>query len=230
MAINKKYFTVCILLLIGVIFALILFWNMKIKTIFVISNDTRIQGLEEFENKNVLLFDKAENKKKLMQKNPFIEDVTFEKQYPDSIVLHIKGRTPIARIAQTDSVYIDAFGILFPDVKSTVEMPVIDTDEPTLTSGLQSDWRLVSAVNYLKSFNEIGLVTKSILIENKNAVFHIYLDNNEEIFIPFSSQLSSIATSLQIITSRFRIEGKLIHKIDFRFDKPIVVIANEQKN
>lgn len=230
MAIKNKYFIVCIILLGGVIIGLITFWNIHIKTIYVISTDTKIQGLEEFENKNVFLLDEQESKKKLMQKNPFIEDISFLKQIPDSIVINIKRRTPIARIAQADLVYIDASGILFADEKGIADMPVIDTDEPTLTSGLQSDWRLVSAVNYLKSFNEIGLITKSILIENKNTVFHIYMDNNEEIFIPFSSELSSIATSLQIITSRFRIEGKLIHKIDFRFDKPIVVIANEQKN
>lgn len=221
----------CLVIICIIILICFILLRLPIKTIYIISHTDRIKGLELFENKNIFLIEEKEIKRTLMEKNLFIADVIVTKQYPQTIRMNISKRTAIAQIAHSSSVFLDSYAVLFSDgAKEGVDLPIVETDEISVGASLQPDWRLVSVTEYIKNLSFIELKIKRIIIDNNNKIYHMYLANNEEIFIPFSSERVSIATSLQIITTRFRIEGKLIRKIDFRFDKPVVVLTNEEKN
>ncbi|MCL5970032.1 MAG: hypothetical protein M1450_00820 [Patescibacteria group bacterium] len=55
-----------------------------------------------------------------------------------------------------------------------------------------------------------------------NDSFLVKLKNNEEIILSKNKDISFQVSSLQLMISRFTIEGKRIKRVDFRFDKPVV--------
>jgi len=55
-----------------------------------------------------------------------------------------------------------------------------------------------------------------------NDSFLVKLKNNEEIIFSKNKDISFQVSSLQLMLSRFTIEGKRIKRVDFRFDKPVV--------
>lgn len=230
----KKYgvlFTILIgiTLLVGIIYLVVS--QFRIKNVYIVSSVENIYGLEIFHESNLLFLDKNKVTKLLLEKNMFIEDVEIKYRYPISVYLFVKSRVPIAKIAHSSTfIFIDKNGIVFSDQKSSLSSPIVEIDSMNVTSGFPTDWRLATVAQYIDYLARVNLKTQKIIINNDSKIFHVIVQYNEEIFIPFSSDVSLIATSLQTIVTRFRIEGKLIRKIDFRFDKPIVVLSNGENN
>lgn len=74
------------------------------------------------------------------------------------------------------------------------------------------------------------LSKKNIKFSNVSIRYGYYLvdiPDNGEVFIPTKKDLNSQISSLQGIIKQLTIEGKRFRKIDFRFDKPIVVLQEK---
>lgn len=74
-----------------------------------------------------------------------------------------------------------------------------------------------------------GIFTDQIIIDDNSGNYILKTNNQIEITIPVKMAINTLSASLQLIISRFRIEGKIISRIDFQFEKPIIVLKNGEK-
>lgn len=85
------------------------------------------------------------------------------------------------------------------------------------------------AIKRKSTLDEIktSLHTRAIDVTSITATsgaFLIVLHGGEEVLFSANKDISSQASSLQSIVSRLTIEGRGFKTIDFRFDKPIIVL------
>jgi len=72
-----------------------------------------------------------------------------------------------------------------------------------------------------RALGDLGIEIKGRILDNDDRVV-IYLTGGTEVWFSKKKNLEKQAASLQIILDRFRIKGKKIEKIDFRYNKPVV--------
>lgn len=63
----------------------------------------------------------------------------------------------------------------------------------------------------------------SEIIFTQDSSLSVELASGEKIIFSFRKPVKSQVSSLQLMLSRFTIEGKKVEQLDFRFDKPVVV-------
>ena len=190
--------------------------------------DGEIYGLSVSAYKNILFFNTADFSEYLMKRNPRVKSVTIEKILPDTLRIDLKARIPKAYVKDSlRTQYIDDDGVLLPvERESEIKLPVIIAQDTIFFGTEKTDWRLIKAVSILTQMEKTSISIDQIVINSGKSVFHVYLNTKSEIIIPQSADAAVTAASLQTIIARFRIEGKFISKVDFQFDKPIVILSN----
>lgn len=164
----------------------------------------------------------------LLSKNIFIENIDLKKHFPGTVVLDIKWRQPVAVISGINSpILIDDQGFpAFTDDKKDYYLPQIYISN--VSFDYQSpDWRLKKAVTLINNLNKNDTHISRITIDVDSGLITVFVDEGTEIIIPLSSDPMTVSASLQTIILRFRIEGKFVTSIDFRFAKPVVILKNE---
>lgn len=61
-------------------------------------------------------------------------------------------------------------------------------------------------------------------IEDKETYYKVTISKDSEVYFSKKINLEVQVTSLQLIDSRLTIEGKAFKRIDFRYDKPVMVL------
>lgn len=79
-----------------------------------------------------------------------------------------------------------------------------------------------TAQDYLAKLLEEKQITLKIPLKTKKGMIEASLKNGPLVIFTSQKDLESQVTSLQIILERFKIEGRKVRKIDFRFDKPVI--------
>lgn len=164
----------------------------------------------------------------LLSKNIFIENIDLKKQFPGTVALDIKWRQPVAVISGINSsILIDGRGFpAFADDTKDYYLPQIYI--PNVSFDYQTpDWRLEKAVTLINNLNKNDTHISRITVDVDSGLITAFVDEGTEIYIPLSSDPMTVSASLQTIISRFRIEGKFVTSIDFRFAKPVVLLKNE---
>jgi len=77
-------------------------------------------------------------------------------------------------------------------------------------------------VELAKALNGLGIEIKGRILDNKGTLV-VFLATGEEVWFEKDKSVEKQAASLQMILSRFRMEGKKVKKIDLRFEKPIIL-------
>ncbi len=54
--------------------------------------------------------------------------------------------------------------------------------------------------------------------------YKLVLNHNEEIFLDSKKDVAGQLSSLQLILSQLKIEGKTFRRLDFRFEKPVIAM------
>lgn len=67
-------------------------------------------------------------------------------------------------------------------------------------------------------FSSVSLATNSAIL--------VVLKEDQEVLLSSKNPLPLQISSLQLVLSRLTIEGKRFERLDFRFDKPIIVLGN----
>lgn len=205
------------------------FWDsLKIKKIIVISPFKKVIGLSVLNNKNLLSLNNDQVAANLLEKNVYLKNISLQKIYPAAIALNLSWREPVAVIENSNTpLYIDDQG--YPAASEAAAgrfLPQIETAKISF-DGKRADWRLVKAVTLLKDLEQKELPVEKLVIDDASSVIKIIADEPQQVTVPLNADSGFISASLQTIISRFRIEGKFISTIDFRFDKPVVVLKNE---
>lgn len=170
---------------------------------------------------NNLLFFPSERVRQLLKAEyPYVYEVTVEKKYPNTLILHIIPRVPIARIHTSGrSMTVSEDGIVLADT-NVGEYPTIYTPSIYLSVGIQisrSDIR--NALAFLAQMPQDEDI-QSILIDDAG-VLRVTLPAALVVLSPTRDGRES-ARTLQSVLTGFRIKGSIPKTIDLRFEQPVV--------
>lgn len=207
----------------------ILFNTFKIKTVIIHGETQNVQGLAKLNNQNLLFLDSNKFVEDLLEQNLLISSASARKEYPNRLVIHLYARKPVAVVIDKFSEHhIDKEGILLPK-REDIDLPKIEIFNIQVFSGQKGDWRMVKAVALVANMSKQGILVDRIIIDERQSLFQMFLKEDILVFIPYNFEQLSVAASLQIIMSRFKIEGKRLRKVDFRFEKPIAILSNGEE-
>lgn len=228
-----KKISFIVIALFSLFFIVIIFYiflKFKVKKIYVISNFQNIKGLAILNNQNLLFLDKEKIINGLLQQNSGWKSLRLDISLPETMRLTVIGRTPSAKINGLKIYYLDENGILISDPVQTNDLPVIEADYIKIFNENTVDWRVLKAMDYIKLLSQNNIEVEKITIDSNISTYNLVLKSGTKVIIKQLDSPKNIVASLQTIIARFRIEGKFISVINYQFDKPVVTIANEQKN
>ena len=180
--------------------------------------------IETYNNANLLFLDHRNIEKELV-KLPYIKSVEIEKKYPDSIIINIKEREPLARIKNngqflsfTSSGFIvestpGNLRVLVPEIKGFGYS--LDNNYINFSSILNE---LVQALKELNKNTRSMIGTILYKEDSITATF-----NKIPIYLGSSSQLKEKFRILQSITNKIKEEDLKVEYIDLTlFKKPVI--------
>lgn len=227
---HGKYFLFTLVFTCLVLLTLFIYRKFQLKTLIIINTSVNLHGLSVFNRKNLLFLDTQKTVEYLQKQNPAVKSVNITQSFPDTIFLKVERRIPVAKIiSKTEDLYIDNEGIILKEESFGVGLPVIETADISITAAQKADWRLIKAVSFIEETKKQGIIIVQIKIDDAAGVLTATSASGMEIILPFNADTSIEASSLQVIILRFTIVGKNITKVDFRFDKPLVTLANGEK-
>lgn len=232
---RRKFFSqiLLVLLLSFIIFLAIYGLNQfRLRRVYLISPAKINNGLGILNGENLLFLDRDKISRYLLQQNIEVKSAEIRKILPNTLVIILNFRQPIAKISNNfaKDYYLDDEGVLLPfETKSWDDAPIIEAGSISLLIGAKPDWRVAKIIEYINGFKREDTLVQKIIVDENMLAFHFLLADGIEVIAPQVSDANLISASLQIITSRFRIEGKLITMVDFRFEKPIIIFSNGEK-
>lgn len=201
-----------------------------LKTVIIISSQNTIKGLNILNGANLLTADSSRISNILKKQNQSLFSIGMVKKYPQTLIFEIENRYPIAYLIRSkNNLYIDKEGIIFTSNINYQNIPAIDVTQITISEGQRADWKIQKAISIIDEFRKQSIIIDQILIDDASNNFNIKLAGGLEILLSFNSDTATKASSLQAILKRFKIVGKNINRVDFRFDKPVVILSNGEK-
>lgn len=202
----------------------------QIKKIIVISSIYPLRNIEEIGKGNTLVFNSSSVSERIIQDNPFVKRVALQLRLPDTLVATIDVGDPKAVVVANGEFYlIDENGYMLRKTEEIGAYPTIEGTSLLLFQYSQADWRVVKALKFIIAFADMSIFIDRISIDNTLHEYKLLAKNGVICIVSYESQPLGVATSLQTIIRRFRIDGKTVSSVDFRFDKPIVLLSNGEK-
>lgn len=185
---------------------------------------------QEISGKKLFFIDEQALRAHILRKNPTVKTVVIEKDYPDSLQLTVVVRKPIAEIVPSSSPrYLDEEGVVLSQMASSPGLPIIEASGIPIYGNMRADWRLMKAVMYIQLFHKEQIQMERIRMQESGSYYEMTDPDGLEVYVPYVENPGSLVASLQVILSRFRIEGKRLSAVDFRFDKPVVTFQTGEK-
>ena len=202
-----------------------------VRKVAVISVTDELNDLEILNNKNLLLLDENYIAKLLLSKNKIFSRIIIRKKYPNSLEIETINRVPVAYLTINNrKIFVDQNGIFIPNINYDSEKyTAIEVPNLLILNLDKIDWRIVKAIKLIVAASKNTLNINKISLNESSGIYHIFLVEGEEAEFSQEQDPYLIAASLQIIISRFRIEGEIISQIKFQFDKPVVVLKSGEK-
>lgn len=209
-------------LLIGTfILAMFLVRAFTIRDIIVDAPGMTIELDREKFGKNLLFLPVSTFRKELLSTYPLLKDVSFERKFPGTLVVHLMKRPTFVLIESAGNIYeLDEYGLILGSVGRKDTHPLLVFDVGILsTGGRVTDDRVEAALSFLRQMN--GNAGISVIAPRDTQSLFAKLGNTN-IFLPQTGDLSAKADTLQIIREGFRMKGTLPTVIDLRFEKPVI--------
>jgi len=185
-----------------------------------------LSGICEGTNLLSIRFDVLERR---MERNSLVESVHLERHLPDTLVVRVKERVPVARIEGIDSTYcIDRFGVALPLFRSATSLPLIKGTKARFRRGeLVNDARVGTALKIIALCNSTVTLGRYLSIESLDVRYSDYvlarLKNGVWVKIPprsLRTKLRDLATSVKLATE----QGRSPTTIDLTPDRPAVFV------
>lgn len=210
--------------------AFFLYREFQLKTLIIITNRPKLNSLAILNRNNLLFINEKDVSDYLQKQNPEIKSIKFIKKFPQTIILQLEDRIPIAQIVNTaGNIYIDAEGIILTSENKYLSLPKIHIPNISILSDQKADWRAVKASLFIQEVTKQGIIIEQISADETSSVFNAVMSTGTQVLIPYDADMLMKASSLQVIVQRFKIVGKNITKVDFRFDKPLVTLSSGEK-
>jgi len=167
----------------------------------------------------IFLFKKNAVVSELKRKFLPVGDVSFAKKYPQTVVVQIVERKPIAKVSRPGGLefFVDKEGVIYaqalPEFKGLKKVTLELDFEPALGQTLTSD--IISLIlleePQISSIKYIG--QKGIEVKD---------DGGLTVLFSREKDLLDQIRSLQMILKKYKIEGKSLKRVDLRFEQPVV--------
>lgn len=202
-----------------------------LKKVYIIAEKLRMDGLSELNGQNLLFLNTDKIAEILVHKNVNLKSIKIDKIYPDSLKLYPQAKIIKARIkSNTGEVLLDEEFILLRSEDGEVNnVPVVEVQNIPLVLSQKADWRVERAIIFYDQIINQGLSIGRIKVDGYLSYVTLSIAEGTEVLIPLEAEGYKAAASLQIIMSRFRIEGKFVSRIDLQFDKPVVILESGEK-
>lgn len=225
----KYIFLVAVLA--GVIFLpILIYYKFQINTLIIVSDKNHLDGLALLNRNNLLLINEKYIIDNLQKQNPQLKSIHMTKILPQTIILKIEARVPVAQIVTTsENIYVDNEGMIIREENIYPNLPKIQITEISIFPNNRADWRIVKASSFIQEARKQGIIVEQLDANDATSIFTATTQTGTEILLPYDSDIALKISSLQVIVQRFKIVGKNITKIDFRFDKPLVTLSNGEK-
>lgn len=196
----------------------------------LITTESKLNGLNILNRDNLLFINEKEVSSYLMKSNPVIKSIKIRKKFPQTMIMQIEDRLPVAKIITgIDNMYIDNDGIILTSNNNYPSFPKIIVSNISIGPNKKADWRVIKALSFINEARKQSIIIEQISADDTSNVFSAITSNGMIILIPYDADPMIKASSLQVIILRFTIVGKNITKLDFRFDKPVVTLSNGEK-
>ncbi len=202
-----------------------------IKKIEISSPDLRLKllGTENFYDKNLFFLKNEEIKKVLIEANPQLKEVRVEKIYPDDLRLTVSYDQSISALAVDQGYFLlsPQARIISKIKQKPLSIPVINYYQKlhytSYQTGDEIDLKdIATALFFLQKTQDLGLKTVSIDINGFNMI-RLQLANKMILFTTEKS-IQDQNYQLETLIRQFKVEGRDFKSLDFRFDKPIVIL------
>jgi cell division septal protein FtsQ len=195
----------------------------SIRYIEVIGSDVQVIVDQKRISKNLLFFPSDKFRSEILESNPLLSDVRFEKAYPSTLKIITTVRSPFVRLQSQDRlVLIDRTGIVLQDGDRNLPLPLIEMSLTPFRVGEKlNDPRVVLLLPFIDKFGESLSITT--VIEREGTYFQVKTAKTD-IYITQDKPIDQTMATLQTLIDGFRIKGTLPAVVDLRFDKPIVKI------
>lgn len=220
---GKVLIAVIIVLLVSVGSYVLLVRFFSIRSIEVVGNDVQVIVDQKRISKNLLFFPSDKFRSELLESNPLLSDVRFEKVYPSTLRIIPTIRSPFVRLQSGDRlVLVDRTGVVLQDGDRNLPLPLIEMSLPPFRVGEKlTDPRIVLLLPFIDTFGESLSITA--IIEQEGSYFQVKTAKTD-IYITQDKPIDETMATLQTLIDGFRIKGTLPAVVDLRFDKPIVKI------
>ncbi len=148
-----------------------------------------------------------------------VGEVSFERKYPQTVVVQISERKPIAKISRPGGLefLVDKEGVIYSEVQP--EWQGLKTVVLELGSELALGQTIDANIVLLIVLEEPQV--SSVKFAGQTG---IEVKGDEELTIFFSREkdLAGQIRSLQTVLQKYKIEGKSLKQIDLRYEQPVV--------
>ncbi len=226
----KYYFWVLLIGLSGFFSLFLLDKYFTIQQFEIISTKEKIavSGLENLEQKNILLSSDQEIIQIISANNPQLKNIQVEKRLPNQLVINVEFDQSIAALKVNQGYFLlNLTGkILAKDKESSGGLPTINYYQQlnynAYSAGNKIDLKdIVVSLHFVKKVKGTGLEVLSIDIAGVDMI-RLNLQNKKVLVFSVDKDLSLQDYQFEKLIRQFKIEGKEFESLDFRFDKPIV--------
>lgn len=206
-----------------------LFWYVfRLKRIIVVAQRKPQVSYEDLKAANLIFLNSQEVSEQIVSQDRHILSVFVKKQFPSTIIVDVSFRKPYALLRTSDLLYeLDCEGVILEEASASSPLvPVVETSQGSFPLTALPDSRVAKALQLNREIAKQSIRIERIRMEPAISAYHIYTNEDEEFIVPYSEDIARLAASLQLTMSRFRIEGKSVRTIDFRFNKPVVTLKN----
>lgn len=186
----------------------------------VMANPQIVKILEKTKEQNFFLLKTEEIAEQIKSQDLKIEEVKIEKVFSGKLLVNIQTRQPLATIKIQDGyLFIDKEGLIFEKKSESGPIPSLNLGLQNPQVGSRIDEReeiVLTILAFLKGKEEVLFITKEA------DYYFLQLTEGLQILFPGKDETQKKLDSLQMMLTRFKIEGKRPAKIDLRFDKPVI--------
>lgn len=192
-----------------------------IKNVVVDGPGMTVQLDKEKFGKNLLFLPVDTLRQDLLSTYPLLGDVTFERKFPSTLIVHLTRRSTFALLQSSGNVYaVDAYGLVLGSSEYSLRFPSLIFDIGILSIGSRvNDDRVEAGLSFLRGMESHASI-QTVKVRDGQSI-QAKMDNTN-IFLPQTGDLSAKADTLQIIMEGFRMKGTLPTVIDLRHEKPVI--------
>lgn len=161
------------------------------------------------EGENVFSFNIRKIGRDFVKATPLAKSITIHRQLPDTVVIKVQERTPVARIGRWGLLATDGEGHTFKLRSNTREFPIITgCTETNLQHGIIADQAVKNAILVIEACHrtkEASMIHLASLDVNDKAMIELYLAAGERVKVAWADMTQTTDAGIR------ELQGKIVH-------------------